>query len=208
MNGAPVPLDIATRLVQFTEGNPFALIELQSALTAEQLSGADPLPVPLPISADLEQVVLGRIRTLPPPTMRLLLLAAADDTGSVANLLRAADELGIDAEALVPAEAAGVVTVAGGRLTFRHPLVRTAVYQAATSVERRVAHRALAAAVVGDPDRRAWHRASAAVGADDDVVADLLGVAERARSPPTRPRTRPALTRAPAPPWPGRTAGR
>jgi DNA-binding CsgD family transcriptional regulator len=178
---APAPRDIATRLVQATEGNPFALVELRSVLTAEQLSGAHPLPVPLPISDDLEQAVLAQINELPAATVRLLLAAAAEDTGSVATLSCAADELGIPADALAPAEAGGVITVAGGRLEFRHPLIRSAIQHAADPAERRAVHRALALACADDPDRRAWHRASAAVRPDEDVVADLLGVAARAR---------------------------
>ncbi len=176
-----VPLDIATRLVEATEGNPFALTELRSALSTAQLRGGEPLPVPLPLTDDLAGRVLARYRALPPRAATLLLVAAADDTGSTGSVLPAAARLGVPADALAPAERAGLIGVEEDRLTFRHPLVRAAILRSAASADRRAAHEALAAVLVDDPDRRAWHRASAAVGSDDDAAADLLAAADRAR---------------------------
>ncbi|MGY1695446.1 ATP-binding protein [Geodermatophilus sp. SYSU D00814] len=179
--GADVPLDIATRLTEATDGNPFALVELRAALTARQLTGADPLPVPLPLTADLVSVALDQFRRLPAPTRTLLLVAAADDSGSAGTVLRAAEELGIDPEALSPAEASGLVAVCGDDLAFRHPLVRSAVVVGAPAPDRRAAHRALATVLTDDADRCAWHRASAAVGPDAEAVAGLVAAADRAR---------------------------
>ncbi|MFW3168863.1 LuxR C-terminal-related transcriptional regulator [Geodermatophilus sp. CPCC 206100] len=179
--GADVPPDIAVRLTEATGGNPFALVELRSALAARQLTGADPLPVPLPLTDGLVSVALDQVRRLPDSTRTLLLVAAADDTGSAGTVLRAAAELGIDPEAMAPAEALDLVTVAGDDLAFRHPLVRSAIVAAATSPERRAAHRALATALADDADRCAWHRASAAVTPDADAVAGLVAAAARAR---------------------------
>ena len=117
-------------------------------------------------------------------TRRLLLLAAAEPTGDPALLLRAAGNLGTSAEdAAAPAEADGLLTV-GAQVTFRHPLVRFAVYQAAPAGDRRRAHLAIAEATDPgtDPDRRAWHRAQAAAGPDEDIAAELERSASRAKS--------------------------
>ena len=115
--------------------------------------------------------------------MRLLLLAAADPTGDPALLWRAADGVGISAAEAAPAEIDGLLTV-GDRVTFRHPLVRSAIYQAAPVAERRRAHLALAEATDpgADPDRRAWHRARAAAGPDEEVAAELERSAGRAQA--------------------------
>ena len=114
----------------------------------------------------------------------MILLLAADDTEAAARVWRAARGLGLDAGALGPAEAARLVRVAGGRVEFWHPLVRSAVYRAATFAERRAVHLALADALdgVGEADRRAWHRAAAAVGPDEAVAAELQRSAGRARA--------------------------
>ncbi|MDX6248619.1 MAG: hypothetical protein QOF10_1979, partial [Kribbellaceae bacterium] len=120
---------------------------------------------------------------LPRETQRLLLTAAADPTGAMALLWRAGELQGIPADAAVPAQAAGLVEL-GARVHFGHPLVRSAVYQAASAGDRREAHRALAEATdpEADPDRRAWHRAHAAVGPDAEVAAELERSAGRAQA--------------------------
>lgn len=170
------------RLLESAHGNPLALIELSAALTPDQLAGRDPLPEPLPIGAALENAFLARVRHLPQPSQTLVLLAAADDTGDLGTVLSAARALGVGDEALDPAEAAGLLRVGASGLEFRHPLVRTAVYQGAAFNERRTAHLALADAVDGeqDADRRAWHRAAAVTAPNDDVADELERTSERA----------------------------
>ena len=170
---------VRERLIAESAGNPLALVELPSALAAEQLSGKEPLAEPLPIGAGLEAAYLSRVRRLPEATQALLLFAAAEDSGELAGILRAAASSEIARDALGPAERDGLVSVTDGRLVFRHPLVRSAIYQGATFGERQGAHRALAEAVDG-ADRQALHRASAAEGPDEEIARDLEASAERA----------------------------
>ena len=126
---------------------------------------------------------MRRLEPLPADTRRLLLVAAAEPVGDAALLWRAAGLLGIGARAAAPAEAAGLVEI-GARVRFRHPLVRSAVYRAASPAERREVHQALAEATDPsvDPDRRAWHRARAAAGPDEDVADELERSAGRAQA--------------------------
>ena len=151
-------------------------------LSADQLGGAAPLPTQLHLSARVEQAFLDRSRELSAPVQSVLLLAAADDTGDLAVIRAAASSLGTDEQALEDAVASGLLVVDAGRVQVRHPLVRSALYQAATAAQRRSAHRALADALagVGDSDRETWHRAAAAEGPDPDVVAALQVVGARA----------------------------
>jgi DNA-binding CsgD family transcriptional regulator len=180
--GDTVPDEVADRLMTQSAGNPLALVELPTTLSGEQLAGAAPMPAHLHLTVGMERVFLDRCRRLPPPVQTLLLVAAADDSGLVATLRQAAAVLGVEPSALDAAERSGLLVVDGGTVAVRHPLVRSAVYQAATSLERREAHRALAAALgaVDDPDRYAWHRAAAVDGPDEAVVADLDAAAVRA----------------------------
>ena len=131
----------------------------------------------------LEDSFRQRLGGLPETTQRLLLVAAAEPTGDPVLVWRAAGLLGIGMEAAAPAEAEGLLTI-GQRVTFRHPLVRSAAYRAASPEERRAAHRALADATDprADPDRRAWHRAQAAAGPDEEVAAELERSAGRAQA--------------------------
>jgi DNA-binding CsgD family transcriptional regulator/DNA polymerase III delta prime subunit len=180
--GVAVPPAVLDRLVHGTGGNPLALVELAGALTTDQLSGRTALPLDLPLTAGVERVFLERVRRLPSGARTFLLIAAADDSGRAVSVRRAALALGVSNEAIIAAEDSGLINVHDGTVTLRHPLVRSAVYGAATGSQRRAAHRALAEALVGsgDVDRRAWHRAAAAEDPDEAVVADLDGVAQRA----------------------------
>jgi len=173
---------VRDRIIAESGGNPLALLELPSAVTAAELAGGFGLPGTEPLSGRIEDSFRRRIAPLPEMTRRLLLLAAAEPTGDPALLWRAAAGLGISADAAAPAEADGLFTVAD-RVTFCHPLVRSAVYRSASPQERREVHRVLAEATdpSTDPDRRAWHRAQAAPGPDDDVAAELERSASRAR---------------------------
>jgi DNA-binding CsgD family transcriptional regulator len=182
--GDEVVGEVRDWLVGQTAGNPLALLEIPAGLSADQLVGRAPLPAVPPLSEGLERLFADRAGGLPRPTRTALLVSAAEETAPLATVLRAAAALGADAAALDPAEQAGLVRVRGGHLTFRHPLVRSAVYQAATTSERRAAHHALACVLgdEGDADRHAWHLAAAAPGPDESVVRELDAVAERARA--------------------------
>ncbi|MGY2082490.1 AAA family ATPase [Blastococcus sp. SYSU DS0539] len=178
--GGEVDPGVRDRLVTATGGNPLALGELAAALTGDQLAGRAPLPAPLPLTSGVERGFLDRVRRLSAPAQRLLLLAAADDTGRLTVVRDSASRLDIADDALDEAEGTGLLRVDGDTLALYHPLVRSAVYRAATSAQRRAAHRALADVLGADPDRRAWHLAAAADRPDETVVAALDGVAERA----------------------------
>ena len=174
---------VRERLLEQTHGNALALVELPSALSAAQLAGEEPLPEALPMTRRLERVFNERVERLPAPTRLALLAAAADDSESAAVVERAVAQLSAGGFALDAAEQAGLLSISGGRVTFRHPLVRSAVYGAATSTEQRAVHRALAAALESDDeqaDRRAWHLAVSALEPDEDVVRALDEAAERA----------------------------
>lgn len=178
--GVDVDSAVIEQLVAATGGNPLALVELASLLSADQLAGRDPLPNPLPLTDGVERAFLDRCRRLSEPAQRFLLVAAADDTARLTVVGDAAAQLDAGESALDEVERAALLRADGDTLTLHHPLVRSAIYSAATTAERRAVHRALAAALVGDPDRRAWHLAAAADRPDDDVVAALDEVAERA----------------------------
>jgi DNA-binding CsgD family transcriptional regulator len=185
MRAVPGRLDdrVRDRIVGETRGNPLALLDLPRSLNATDLAaGFGPLPA-TDLSRRLEDHYLRRASELPESTQRLLLLAAAEPTGDATLLWRAAHELGVDRSSLSPAEDAELIEIRG-RARFRHPLVRSAVYRAATASERRAAHRALANAMDAetDADRLAWHRAQAAVGVDDAVAAELERSADRAQA--------------------------
>jgi DNA-binding CsgD family transcriptional regulator len=182
ISGGAVDDDVAERLTAGTGGNPLALLELPRTLTPEQLAGSTPLPPTLHLTEHVQQVFLDRCRRLPISVQTFVLVAAADDSARVATVRRAAELLGIPGEALRAAEEAGLIEVDGVTVRVRHPLVRTAIYQGATSDERRAVHAALAESLdgSGDADRRAWHRAGAADSPDGEVAAALEVTAVRA----------------------------
>ena len=174
---------IADQLLAETRGNPLALLELPRGLSAAQLAGGFGLPGALSLSGRIEDSFLARLNALPGETPQLLLVAAAEPTGDPALLWRAVERLEITAAVLEPAGSAGLVEL-GARVRFRHPLVRSAGYRAATPGDRRRAHQALADATDAelDPDRRAWHLAEAAAGPDENVAGELERAADRARA--------------------------
>jgi DNA-binding CsgD family transcriptional regulator len=179
------PLDerVRDQIVAETRGNPLALLELPRGLTRAELAGGFGLPGAQTLSGRIEESFRRRLQALPAETQQVLLLAAAEPVGDPVLLWRAGDRLGIRVEAADAAESEGLLEI-GARVTFRHPLVRSAVYRAVSPAERRTAHRALAEATDPDvdPDRRAWHRAQAAAGPDEDVAAELERSAGRAQA--------------------------
>jgi DNA-binding CsgD family transcriptional regulator len=185
MSAIPGRIDdrVRDRIVAETRGNPLALLDLPRSMSAAELAGGFELLPATDLPRHLEEQYHQRAGELPEATQRLLLLAAAEPLGDATLIWRAAQAIGIDRSSLPPAEDARLVEV-GARVRFRHPLVRSAVYRAAAASERRDAHRALAETTDPDtdPDRRAWHRAHAAVGVDEAVAAELERSADRARS--------------------------
>jgi len=173
---------VAARIVAEAEGNPLALLELPRARRPADLAGGFALTA-VPLSRRLEATFLERAEQLPPETRRLLLLAAAEPVGDAAVLWRAASALDIPDDAAGPAEHAALIEF-GTTVRFRHPLVRSAIYQAASPTRRREVHAALADASDSDlePDRRAWHRGEAAPRPDNAVADDLERSADRAKA--------------------------
>nr|WP_082983319.1 AAA family ATPase [Mycobacterium sp. 1423905.2] len=174
---------VRERIIAETRGNPLALLELPKGLTVEELAGGFGRPDARPLAGQIEQTFLRRIQALSQQSQQLLLTAAAEPVGDAGLLLRAAAGLGLSGDAVIGAEASGLVEV-GTRVRFRHPLVRSAAYRAAGLMERRRVHQALAEATDGDvdPDRRAWHLALAAPGPDESVAVQLERSAERAQA--------------------------
>ena len=174
---------VRDRIVAETRGNPLALLELPRGMTAAELSGGFAVPDPGDLRGQIEEHYVQRHGLLPEATQRLMLLAAADPTGDATLLWRAAQTLGIEREAAVPAETQDLLEI-GVRVRFRHPLVRSAVYRVAPQEDRQAVHLALAAATDPqlDPDSRAWHLASAAPGPDEDVASELERSAGRAHA--------------------------
>jgi hypothetical protein len=175
---------IREQVLAETQGNPLALVELPKEMAAAQLAGGFGLPGAVAIPASAEEMYRRRTEALPPESRDLLVLAAAEPTGDPVLLWRAAGLLGIHATAAQPAVDAGLVEF-GTRVRFRHPLTRSAAYQLASAAQRRRAHAALAEATdpaAADPDRRAWHRAEATEGVDEDVAGELQRSADRAQA--------------------------
>jgi DNA-binding CsgD family transcriptional regulator len=168
--GSTIAAKVARHLAEATGGNPLALLEVAPLLSEGERVGSEPIPDYLPASESVERTVRRALRSLSPESRRALLVAAASDSPT-----------GGDLAALEPAEDAGLVRIHAGSVAFRHPLVRSAVYHAASADERRAAHRALADALTGeeDADRRAWHLAAAADGPDESVAAALEAAASR-----------------------------
>ena len=181
-SGVPIADDVRDRLMRQTGGNPLALVELPGALSPAQLAGREPLPPDLPLTEGVQRVFLDRSRRLSAAAQTLLCVCAADDSTRVSVVRQAADLLGVGPGALTEAEESGLVTVSGAEIGFRHPLVRSAVYQGAASAVRRQAHLALARVMTAgqDIDRRAWHLAAAVDEPDEEVVAALDDAARRA----------------------------
>jgi DNA-binding CsgD family transcriptional regulator len=174
---------VAEQLLAETRGNPLALLELSRGLAASELAGGFGLPRARSLQGRIEESFRQRLERLPSDTQELLLVAAAEPLGDPALLWRAAANLRISASARVPAEEAGLLEI-DRRVRFLHPLVRSAIYEAAQPSARRRVHHALAEATDPDaePDRRAWHRAEAAAEPDEEIALELVQAAGRAQA--------------------------
>ncbi|HYB47241.1 MAG TPA: AAA family ATPase [Streptosporangiaceae bacterium] len=179
------PLDARVRdlIVAETRGNPLALLELPRGLSPAELAGGFGLPSSAPLSRRIEDSFTRQLSALPEQTQRLLQLAAADPSGDRALVWRAAERLGIPVQAATSATEAGLAEF-GSRVRFRHPLARSVAYRSASLSDRQQLHTALAEATdpQTDPDRRAWHRAQAAAGPDEEVAAELERSSGRAQA--------------------------
>jgi DNA-binding CsgD family transcriptional regulator len=162
-------------------GNPLALLELPSGLSAQQLRGRATLPESTPLSSGLRAAFVQRVERLPAETQAALLIAALDDSDEVATVIRASGEADLPPNALDAAERDGLLRIVEGAVEFRHPLVRSALLESSTHSQRRAGHAALAAALRADhhADRRVWHQALASVSADEEVAAALEASARR-----------------------------
>jgi DNA-binding CsgD family transcriptional regulator len=181
-DGRVVAADVVAQLSDATHGNPLALLEVGSLLTAEQLAGREPLPDPVPAGATLERAFARRAEALSADSQRALVVVAVSLSDDVETIASALESLGVDRDALEPAEDAGLVSLAEGRVAFRHPLIRSAVFHGAAPSERRAAHRAVAEALQErpDPERMAWHLAGAAIGQDEEAAVALEAAARQA----------------------------
>src|SRR4051812_20325751 len=181
----PGPIDdgIRDRIVAETHGNPLALLELPRGMSAAELAGGYAVPASLGFSGSIEDGFKRRLDALPADTLRLMQLAAADPVGEPLLVWRAADRLGIPPEAATPAIEAELLEIRT-QVRFAHPLVRSAAYRSASPSGRHALHAALADATDAEthPDRRAWHRAHAAPGPDEDVAGELVRSAARAQA--------------------------
>ena len=172
--------EVRSRVLGVSQGNPLALLELPQALTESQRAAAEPLPSVLPLGQRLRQLYTARVARLPPATRAFLLVAALEGTGDL-SLLTAVGGAGYRLDDLAPAERDHLVQVGENprTVTFRHPLIRSAVVEASTAAERRRAHRDLAAVLAGQPERRAWHLGEAAVEPGEPVARLLEEAAHR-----------------------------
>jgi DNA-binding CsgD family transcriptional regulator len=179
------PLDerVRERIIAETHGNPLALLELPRGLSITALGGGFGLLDARALPARIEESYRARLSALPREVEQLLLLAAAEPVGDPVLLRRAGNRLGLDFDAVDAAEAVGLLSFEE-RVTFPHPLVRSAIYRSASADDRRQVHLALAEStdVAADPDRRAWHLAAAAAGPDETVASELERSANRAQA--------------------------
>ena len=178
LGSSPTP-EQTEQIYRTTRGYPLAMLEL-SRLGHH----GGPVDAPLPVSQTVERAYAREVERCGEEVRAMLVVAAADDSGDLATIIAAAASLGLDPAALDTAESLGLLVLADGRLEFRHPLVRSAIYQTAPATARRAAHAALADVLTGDwqADRRAWHRSAGAVTPDERIAAELETMAVNARA--------------------------
>ncbi|WP_245791789.1 ATP-binding protein [Actinacidiphila rubida] len=171
---------VLKRLLHESQGNPLALLELSSGLTGAQRAARSALPTVMILSDRLQAVFADRLAGLPDATKALLLRAVLEGSGDL-QLLSSLDPLMVGFDDLIPAQRAHLIRLdtTAAHLTFRHPLLRSAIIEDSTPEQRRQAHRELAEALDEDPDRRAWHLAEASSGSDEVVASQLEQAAQR-----------------------------
>jgi dienelactone hydrolase len=180
-NSPGLPRASQDHLLDVAQGNPLALIELPKA-TGVAVAPLTPLTRNVPVTAVLERAFTHRVAALPRPARLLLLAAASDDASTAAEILQVAGtvlDAGLTLQAFQPALDAHLITIAGSRVTFSHPLVSSAIYSSAPVEDRRLVHAALAAIAPAADDRRLWHRVQASIGVDDGLADELERLAER-----------------------------
>lgn len=179
-----LPAYVRDQIRSESGGNPLALRELPAAQREGHIPAYGYHLSALPSHSRLLRTFADRISALPRATRSLLVVAAAEGTGDLTVTASAASRLGATVTDLEPAERKELLSLDGGRLTFRHPLIRAAAYQSAPVGDRMAAHRALADALpcVGNIDRRAWHLAAATTEPDEYVAGILEQTAEHARA--------------------------
>ncbi|HET6189631.1 MAG TPA: hypothetical protein VFE59_21905, partial [Trebonia sp.] len=171
-----------SRVLAEADGNPLALLELPAALGPPLGGAKTALPARLRQTERLEEAFASRAAELPERTRTLLLIAAADDESALDQVMAATEiALGVAPAVsdIVPAIEAHLIEADAREVRFRHPLVRSAIYQAASVAERHAAHTALVSVLSGDPSRRVWHSASAAT--DASIAAELEEAARLAQ---------------------------
>ena len=176
------PLDarVRDRIIADAHGNPLALLELPRGLERAQLTGGFGVSA-VPLDGRIEESFARQLAALPGrpggwcswrrPSVRRSGAGVAGG-GAARDRRRGGGA----------AASAGLAEF-GARVRFRHPLVRSAAYRSASVQTRQELHAALAEVTdpAVDPDRRAWHRAQAAAGPDEDVAAELEQCAGRAQ---------------------------
>jgi DNA-binding CsgD family transcriptional regulator len=179
----PIDAAVCDQIIKESHGNPLALLELPRTWDVADLAGGFGLPSGQPVAGRIEQSYIRRLQLLPADTQLLVLTAAAEPLGDRVLLHRAAKTLGVDLAAAGPAQDGGLLEL-GRHVEFAHPLVRSAAYRSAAVTDRHRVHRALADATAAetDPDRRAWHRARATPGPDEELAAELERSAGRAQA--------------------------
>ncbi|MGW2449239.1 helix-turn-helix transcriptional regulator [Streptomyces sp. NPDC001675] len=178
---APIDERVLDRVLGEARGNPLALLELPRGAMPDRWTEASAVPEAQTVTRKIEASFREQVAELPPATQMLLLVAAAEPLGDALLLWRAIDRLGISSAAALPAQTSHLLDI-DVRVRFRHPLVRSAVYGAASADDKRRAHAALANVIsqAEEPDRRAWHRGQASQGPDEQAAADLEASADRA----------------------------
>ena len=177
----PVPPAGTLRAVVLEQaaGNPLALVELARAAAADPAAAAAWHGQSLPLTERLRRSFTASARGLPEPTQRALLLAAADDSQEM-NLSFLSGSQGLPYDVWEPAQAAGLIVIADGVVSFPHPLIRSAIYQSGSAADRAAAHRALATALGHHPDRQVWQLAAAASGPDEALAERLNSLGREA----------------------------